>query len=70
MKNPKSFGGLFGVFVLSMAITTVVYVTIGFFGFWKYGSDAKDSITLNLPTGDVYVFNLNRENDFIWLILA
>ncbi len=37
MSDPKAFGGSWGVLNTAMAITTVAYVTIAFFGFLKFG---------------------------------
>lgn len=48
MKNPKAFGEKFGVLNIGMVIITVLYAGFGFFGYWKYGADSMDSITLNL----------------------
>lgn len=46
MKTPKSFGGVMNI---GMALVTVMYGFVGFFGYWKYGEKSKDSITLELP---------------------
>jgi len=52
MKNPKDFGGWNGVLNQSMTVVLLSYITIGFFGYLKYGEQAKGSITLNLPLGN------------------
>ncbi|GJQ88061.1 hypothetical protein Trydic_g12982 [Trypoxylus dichotomus] len=33
-----------------MAVSTIVYVLIGFLGYWKYGEETKPTVTLNLPS--------------------
>lgn len=53
MKTPKSFGGLFGILNKGMASIVVMYIGVGFFGFVKYGSGAKGSVTLNLPQNEM-----------------
>ncbi|XP_077559952.1 proton-coupled amino acid transporter 1-like isoform X1 [Haemaphysalis longicornis] len=49
MKTPADFGGANGVLNTGMIIVVCLYTAIGFFGFLKYGSDVKGSITLNFP---------------------
>lgn len=49
MKTPADFGGINGVLNTGMIIVVCLYTAIGFFGFLKYGSDVKGSITLNFP---------------------
>lgn len=48
MKNPKSFRGPIGVLNVSMVIVASLYLSVGFFGYLKYGDEVKASITLNL----------------------
>ena len=48
MKNPEDFGGWNGVLNKGMTVVVVAYVTIGFFGYLKYGENVKGSVTLNL----------------------
>ncbi|CAG9782191.1 unnamed protein product [Diatraea saccharalis] len=49
MEHPKHFVGLFGLFNIGMVIIIVAYALVGIFGFLKYGSTVKASLTLNLP---------------------
>ena len=49
MKEPKKFVGLLGVMNIGMILVSVIYVLIGFFGYWKYGERTAGSLTLNLP---------------------
>ncbi|GJQ67744.1 hypothetical protein Trydic_g16552 [Trypoxylus dichotomus] len=49
MKNPKNFGGWFGVYNRSIAIIMSVTISLAFLGFWKFGEDTKPSIVLNFP---------------------
>ncbi|XP_050432741.1 proton-coupled amino acid transporter-like protein CG1139 [Adelges cooleyi] len=53
MKTPASFGGTTGVLNVGMTAITLMYVAVGFFGYVKYGQEAKGSITLNLPELDL-----------------
>lgn len=53
MKTPKSFGGYVGVLNIAMFFIILLYVGMGFLGYWKYGEQSKDSITLNFPEGDM-----------------
>jgi len=53
MKSPASFGGATGVLNIGMTAVTAIYVAMGFFGYVKYGEQAKGSVTLNLPETDV-----------------
>lgn len=53
MKEPVKFGSAFGVLNCAMLPITLLYTFVGFFGYLKYGSDVKGSITLSLPPGDV-----------------
>lgn len=53
MKTPKSFGSRFGVLNVGMTAITLLYAVFGFLGYWRYGAESKDSITLNLPTNDM-----------------
>ncbi|XP_018059705.1 PREDICTED: proton-coupled amino acid transporter-like protein CG1139 isoform X2 [Atta colombica] len=49
MKTPQSFGGYCGVLNIGMTVIVILYIAIGLFGYIKYGSDAKGSVTFNLP---------------------
>lgn len=52
METPKSFVSKFGVLNVGMFIVTVLYAAFGFLGYWKFGSNSKDSITQNLESED------------------
>ncbi|CAK1554054.1 unnamed protein product [Leptosia nina] len=49
MENPKRFVGICGLFNIGMIIILSLYISMGVFGYLKYGEDIKPSITLNLP---------------------
>lgn len=53
MQNPKKFNGWLGVLSIGIAIVTILYVIIGFFGYLKYGDAALGSVTLNIPQDQV-----------------
>lgn len=49
MENPKQFVGICGLFNVGIAVIVVLYLIVGLFGYIKYGSAIKASLTLNLP---------------------
>lgn len=49
MKTPQSFLPWNGVLNTAMIITCCLYVSVGFYGYLKFGSGCLGSITLNLP---------------------
>lgn len=55
MQTPQNFIGCPGVLNIGMFVVVILYTAVGFFGYLKYGDATKGSITLNLPTEEVYV---------------
>lgn len=55
MLNPKSFSNLFGVLNVGMIFVTGIFISFGAIGYWKYGEETEASLTLNLPTDEMYV---------------
>lgn len=53
MKKPETFATMFGVLNVGMVLVSVIYVLVGFFGYWKYGEVTEGSLTLNLPTDQI-----------------
>ncbi|XP_066907417.1 proton-coupled amino acid transporter-like protein pathetic isoform X3 [Halyomorpha halys] len=53
MMTPKHLLGICGILDRSMTVVTIIYATLGFMGYLKYGDDVLGSITLNLPTEDI-----------------
>ncbi|XP_063234102.1 proton-coupled amino acid transporter-like protein CG1139 isoform X2 [Bacillus rossius redtenbacheri] len=53
MKHPRRFASKLGVFHVGTVVVSVLYLTIGFFGYLAYGADALGSVTLNLPLREV-----------------
>lgn len=51
MKKPQHFLGCPGVLNTAMLTVVSLYAIIGFFGYIRFGSDVRGSITLNLPDG-------------------
>lgn len=49
MQTPQDFVGFNGVPNTGMMVVLCLYTAIGFFGYLKYGSGVKGSITLNFP---------------------
>ncbi|KRY14977.1 Threonine--tRNA ligase, cytoplasmic, partial [Trichinella patagoniensis] len=48
-KFPKSMNAWNGVLNTSCALSTILYIAVGFYGYIRFGSDVAGSITLNLP---------------------
>uniref|UniRef100_A0A1B6DHN1 Amino acid transporter transmembrane domain-containing protein n=1 Tax=Clastoptera arizonana TaxID=38151 RepID=A0A1B6DHN1_9HEMI len=48
MKNPHHFLGCPGVLSTAMSVVVVLYTSVGFFGYLKFGDETKASVTLNL----------------------
>lgn len=53
MKNKTDFSPWNGVLNTGMSLVGIMYFSIGFFGYIKYGNDSAPSITLNLQTSNV-----------------
>lgn len=53
MREKSRFATLSGVLNTAMTLVAIMYFSIGFFGYMKYGADSAASITLNLPSGSV-----------------
>lgn len=49
MKTPQNFVGICGVLNRGMSGVTMVYILLGFLGYWQYGNETAENITLNLP---------------------
>lgn len=57
MKEPHKMGSRFGAINIAMGTVTLLYIMMGFFGFWQYfplyidkdHNGIEGSITLNLP---------------------
>lgn len=49
MRSPETFNAPLGVLNVGMGFATVLYLTFGFVGYWKWGDYVMGSLTLNLP---------------------
>lgn len=49
MKKPRKFVRPSGVLNVGMTVVTILYISVGFLGYLKYGDAVKGSITLNIP---------------------
>uniref|UniRef100_A0A1I7TG85 Aa_trans domain-containing protein n=1 Tax=Caenorhabditis tropicalis TaxID=1561998 RepID=A0A1I7TG85_9PELO len=54
MNEPIHFITPNGVLNTSCILVLLVYMTVGFFGFLRYGNDIRDTLTLNLPQTPFY----------------
>lgn len=68
MKNPQKFLGCPGVLNTAMIASTILYGSIGFLGYIRYGDDVQASVTLNLPEGVLYVLYIDQfsESEFLF----
>lgn len=53
MATPRAFVRPCGIMNAGMSIVLSLYILLGFFGYWKYGEEAKGSITLNIPQSEM-----------------
>lgn len=53
MKTPTHFIGCPGVLNFGMFCVVLLYSTVGFFGYLRFGNDTMDNITLNLNTKEI-----------------
>lgn len=49
MKTPSHFLGCPGVLTIAMSIVVTLFISVGLFGYLKFGDASEASITLNLP---------------------
>lgn len=49
MKTPQDFIGWNGILNTGMVLLACAYISVGFYGYLKYGEGVHDSITLDLP---------------------
>lgn len=54
MQEPKSLSGFGGVLNTGMVFVASANIAIGFFGYYKFGGDVQESITLNMPGSALY----------------
>jgi len=53
MKTPQNYVGVFGVLSRGMTMVTIVYVLMGFLGYWCFGNETEENITKNLPVNEI-----------------
>ncbi|XP_017133590.1 glutamate transporter polyphemus [Drosophila elegans] len=53
MAKPQHYIGWFGVLNLAIILVLVSYIFFGIMGYWRYGDQTADSVTLNIPTNEV-----------------
>ncbi|XP_058829118.1 neutral amino acid uniporter 4-like [Topomyia yanbarensis] len=53
MKKPANFGRPLGVLNVGMCAVTLIFASLGFVGYLKWGENVKSSLTLNLPEDEV-----------------
>jgi solute carrier family 36 (proton-coupled amino acid transporter) len=49
MKEPHKFSKVTGVLNVGMTLVTIIFISFGMIGYWKYGDKTEGSLTLNLP---------------------
>nr|XP_022326805.1 proton-coupled amino acid transporter 2-like [Crassostrea virginica] len=53
MRTPEAFTGWNGILSVGMVTICSLYSAMGWYGYLKFGDEAKGSITLNLPTDEI-----------------
>lgn len=53
MKNPRNMLGPLGVMSRGAIIVTIIYVAVGFLGYWQFGDATLDNITANLSVEEM-----------------
>lgn len=48
MREPHKFSNITGVLNIGMSIVTLIFISFGMIGYWKYGEQTMGSLTLNL----------------------
>ncbi|GBP03624.1 Proton-coupled amino acid transporter-like protein pathetic [Eumeta japonica] len=54
MSKPQHFLGCPGVLNITMSVVVILYMTMGFLGYVRYGNKAEANITLNLDTNNIF----------------
>ncbi|XP_068142401.1 glutamate transporter polyphemus [Drosophila tropicalis] len=54
MKTPENYLGWFGILNLATVFVVITNVVFGVMGYWRYGEDLAASITLNIPTDQLF----------------
>lgn len=47
MEHPEDFDSPFGVMNIGMVIITVMYVSLGFFAYWRFGEKIDGPVTVS-----------------------
>ena len=63
MHAKEHFSPLNGVLNIGMSLVAIMYFSVGFFGYLKYGKDAASSITLNLSVKNVSI--IRRKDPYV-----
>jgi len=53
MATPQHYLGWFGVLDWAIVIVLISYIFFGIMGYWRYGDQIADSVSLNIPTNEV-----------------
>ncbi|XP_016941806.4 glutamate transporter polyphemus [Drosophila suzukii] len=53
MAKPQHYLGWFGVLDWAIVIVLISYIFFGIMGYWRYGDQIADSVSLNIPTNEV-----------------
>ena len=62
MQTQEAFSPLTGILNTGMSLVAIMYFSVGFFGYVKYGHDAASSITLNLNIKNVSLQQQKNSN--------
>ncbi|ALC44276.1 CG12943, partial [Drosophila busckii] len=53
MAKPQKYLGICGILSLASIVVVISNLAFGIFGYWRYGQEILDSVTLNLPETDI-----------------
>ncbi|XP_037720321.1 glutamate transporter polyphemus isoform X2 [Drosophila subpulchrella] len=54
MAKPQHYLGWFGILDMAIVIVLLSYIFFGIMGYWRYGDQIADSVSLNIPTNEVF----------------
>nr|CDJ95029.1 Amino acid transporter domain containing protein [Haemonchus contortus] len=66
MDEPLHFITHNGVLNTSCLLVLILYMTVGFFGYLRFGNDIMDTLTLNLPQTNFYQVAVERQEKLIY----
>ncbi|XP_017058853.1 glutamate transporter polyphemus-like isoform X2 [Drosophila ficusphila] len=53
MEKPQHYIGWFGVLDKAIVLVLISYIFVAIMGYWRYGEEIQDSLSLNIPSDEV-----------------